>query len=1396
MSKKMLAFGMLITATLFLSAANENLLKNKELNADSLKPEEITGWDLDSRSKIQRGVIVAFQGLPDSMFYLKGEGQAKIRQKNIKIEPNSWYVISAWYQNLSKDNIKNPYNLFLAAAKPDGGNWDAFYYKYFGGSEEWVKVRAFFYSGDQTQVDFLAMFFGKGKWQIGRLVLRKIKQSDFYSDFVSDSNFEKGVLNGQPTDFSKTGKLSFKPFLKENDGFPAGAKNMAAKLSPEHPLTLAGPAFMAQKNDLIKISVWAKADKTGANFSLRINGDKFLKESGAALSDKWRKFELTAQMPSSGKYFIKGPRRLQVYLKVIGDSKNLVSFDRFELKVISAEKAAKEKTEKNLLVMNSSFEAGFAGWEWMFAESVQSHEKGGKVSIDMTTAAEGACSLKIKAPESDLKNSRHRLYLRSACFDAPSLGVYTVSFWAKADKADARCNTGMFYGSGRNFSIGKEWKRYEVKVIPQRDKQGKNMLNFYFKLNGGTYWIDAIQIEKGDKMTAYEPNGKLEAGGAFSKKIYPFFTFGEKAEADVYLCSRLDEEKEFEFSWEAIDYRKKIVGTHSFKINIPAKKTIKLAMPLLSKLKGHFIVNFKLKDPNSKLVAGSPLVYGVFPKARKVDAKKSWFGILPGSLGAGRGGAPDTYLCLKGGTYDEHLKMLRFLGFNWIRTFAPGDWANAESKKDVLNWKYDKAVDAMQANGFRIFCMLGAYRDYPKWSDSGIPFEHEIKGKKQNLPKISDWKDYAAALTKHYKDKFDVLTILSETGGYSVKEYFNLIKALYPVIKKAAPDMLVAIPGFPCQGLPWDDKDNTWIGRLMKMGAYNYMDIYHGHFYLSGHAHTLAKVRKEPFELAINGKYGTRVEELKSQMKYFRKTYGDKPIWDTESGTIFPTSVPWMEIPPTHLRYDWYTPEVSASRMVRWGIVRMANGIKKHMYFMFNLPFMHNYHCLDIVNYNMSPRVGLPALSQFAYKLDLAKFKKSLKLGLNTWVYIFEVEGKTVAVYWDGSLENKKTAKIALPLAAKNILAEDIMGNSLKPKENEERVFLPLTCSPVYVTSDKLSSEEMAAAFQMGKVFGGIDCKLRVIPGNINGKAAIVAGCINLSMKPIKDLKLKLELPAGWKSKNSSIILNSVAPLKTELGSAALESLDNAPDKTIKVSAMVNDVVYSANSSKLFLAKIPKAPISITVDGKIAENEYVNEATLALDKPSQIMEKIRSDGARLKLKSWLEKGKPVKGQVWAGWSPDALHMAFKIKDDYVFNNAPQGQLFAGDCVEVYLDFAPGKNIFLDNYEDHQIKLVFAPGNGEYPARFQVEAMGRAIDAFKYIPLNKIKMASVKTDTGYNMEVKIPLKNVDLNSGRLLGFNVQLIGHGKKKKEDTYALMWNGKVSWNNPRNFGFAVLQK
>jgi hypothetical protein len=438
----------------------------------------------------------------------------------------------------------------------------------------------------------------------------------------------------------------------------------------------------------------------------------------------------------------------------------------------------------------------------------------------------------------------------------------------------------------------------------------------------------------------------------------------------------------------------------------------------------------------------------------------------------------------------------------------------------------------------------------------------------------------------------------------------------------------------------------------------------------------------------------------------------------------------------------------------------------------------------------MSPRVGLPALSQFARRLDLAEFKGKTQIGLDTCVYVFKVEDKTVGVYWNFSMEDGKRGKLSLPLSADGVLIEDIMGNPVKAQKIDGKSILPIACSPIYVISEKISPEEMLKAFKSATVSGGKTCELAVSLGNKDGKAAVVAGLHSFSSQALKKVSIELNLPEGWKTDTSAVKIDSAAPLKITDSSVALTEFKSETDNLIKASAIIDDKIYAAKSPDLLIAKFPQAKKEIKLDA-LKEDEYSQNPNIEINKDYQIQERVRTPNARRQ--RWQAQGMPVSANVWCSWNEKTLFIFAEVKDDFLVKPKDE-RLFTGDSIEVYLNFAPRKNLFTKEYLDNCIKFVVSPGREKGKAEFSCESMGHAIKEFKYIPLDKVNVVSQKTDKGYNVEMAIPLENIALNQGRIMGFNFQLISFGKEK-QDTFPMMWNGKPSWNNAQNFGFAVLE-
>ena len=106
--------------------------------------------------------------------------------------------------------------------------------------------------------------------------------------------------------------------------------------------------------------------------------------------------------------------------------------------------------------------------------------------------------------------------------------TYTFSFYAKADRPGA--TIGVFLmpdayfehfvaGSQvivKDIPLSREWKRISVpfKVVYREPAPFKSYtcLFRFRESNPGSYWIDAVQVEPGDKATPYQPSAPMHCG--------------------------------------------------------------------------------------------------------------------------------------------------------------------------------------------------------------------------------------------------------------------------------------------------------------------------------------------------------------------------------------------------------------------------------------------------------------------------------------------------------------------------------------------------------------------------------------------------------------------------------------------------------------------------------------------------------------------------------------------------------------------------------------------------------------------------------------------------------------------------------------------------------------------
>lgn len=104
-----------------------------------------------------------------------------------------------------------------------------------------------------------------------------------------------------------------------------------------------------------------------------------------------------------------------------------------------------------------------------------------------------------------VKDRRLMTYLVSTGLNVPPGKTYTVSAWMRADAPPVKMR--LYWGGGyEEFDLTGEWKRYSFTVTPEKGRKGKQLMQIWpwDTKKDSTFYIDAVQVEEGTEMTAYE----------------------------------------------------------------------------------------------------------------------------------------------------------------------------------------------------------------------------------------------------------------------------------------------------------------------------------------------------------------------------------------------------------------------------------------------------------------------------------------------------------------------------------------------------------------------------------------------------------------------------------------------------------------------------------------------------------------------------------------------------------------------------------------------------------------------------------------------------------------------------------------------------------------------------
>ena len=1272
-----------------------------------------TTWKGAGKLDAKSGIVNQFEGMPEFFHYVTAERSFPqgIVSPELVLQTNTWYQGEVIFR-LPEGTAKQPSPIALSFL--DAGGRDRCRQGSAKVSPNFQRLRTFFNSGDMTR---------------GRLVVRAN---------VSGVSF---------------GRMTVVPVTMESDRRPVLVDPVEGSFEAkgdDQERVFCGQPFLLAEGEGVRASVKVRATKSleRLRFSVLDELGLYGREVESIEQDQvgnWVTFVIDRRLPErSGVHkllHLKNPENIydsfllaRPSFVVKGGGGASVEFKDLQLMVLPPEERA-ESNAKNKLAWNPSFESGLWGWSVKFFRYPAPGDRLSYMELDGTTAAEGRTSLKLVC-ENETRNVRQNFVQVQQNVMRPSpQREYTVSFWAKSDRpTDLEAD---YWGVAKGkFRLGAEWKRYEMSGLMKKVGGWEyNELKFKSKLAGQTLWLDGVQIEEGKAATDFESPTSCEVNCELPATQFKIYYPDENRTATVRCRSSDAALKDARLEVVLEDFRDRPVKTvYERRISLAKGDSFAESFKVDPGSYGWFHVHSTLKDASGQLLAEGWSAFAVVVKSEKLPLADTYCGMMAAPTHIERNGGTECFQITSGFTMDAEFDAYEKTGFRWIRLHTPGDWwAHEHNPGEYTFEKQDYLVDTAKRHDIGIHADFLSHRP-PDWSLPGGKF---VRG--QNLkPEIHHIVRFAEAWSRHFAGRIGTLQFQNETGGYEAPMFYDICKAITPVFRKNMPDTILMYPSFPGVGLPPADDDTPvgdrvrlkkhgWIEQLWELGIQDLCDHYDFHPYINGHATSKVKmVAQKPFDWRVSSKYGTFCDTLEQRIRQFRRQVSPTlPIVDSETGFIDIVNAPWLFLPPLD-KTDWYTREVSLGQSIRYSILKKAIGFAREYYFMF-LGLNLERHGLDLVCKDLTPTAALPARAAVAHFIDGSTYVTRKRRNEATWHVVFTKGGKTVVACWDASLENKPAGTIAV----EGVKGEwyDVMGNLLPPSER-----MPLDSTPRYFVSDE-PADKVAAAFDASEV-GGL--KMLGLKLGLASDGRVTASISNVSKKPV---------PAG----EYQILAEGPVKVAKTLAVGAL-----GPQESLETS--FSPVFGEGGMISLTLA---------TPDGEIVSNTLRFPAVrFGREKPAKPSLAFAYDPDTKELSPEYGNGGgdhvPVKADFYFWATPDALHFRAELKDDTFRPAIAPGDIFKGDILEYFFDFAPEHTAESDAYTDQGFRLKVGPSD---PVRHEYDRNQADLSSLKndFVRMADVSSRVERTGEGWTCETTLPLVRA-LSKGRLFRFGVQAQNH--------------------------------
>ncbi|OIN98565.1 hypothetical protein AUJ67_08285 [Candidatus Desantisbacteria bacterium CG1_02_49_89] len=706
-------------------------------------------------------------------------------------------------------------------------------------------------------------------------------------------------------------------------------------------------------------------------------------------------------------------------------------------------------------------------------------------------------------------------------------------------------------------------------------------------------------------------------------------------------------------------------------------------------------------------------------------------------------------------------------GIKWDRRGMGWKWAEQQPGKFVWDG-YDAMTVESYKNGINIMPVLSTPPDWERKMPKGYkPISTGVHAGWGDFPPkdLDKWGKYVFETVSRYKGKIKAWEIWNEPwpnclffNGGSVQDYTDLLKVAYEQAHKADPACIVI-------GLGGTEYNH--MTQVFKAGGFPYMDVASIHHYQPG---------PNPPESA------GYIDAIRKAREVMRK-FGDgkeKDLWMTEMG--WPTNITAPEFAD-----NWVgiSEELQGKYLPRTYILGLAEGLKKHFWFMFSnggsdpKNFEHNQ---GLLFNDFTPKPSFAAYCNLTRELESLDYKGKLDLGGSIYCYLFEKSSRSCFVLWSLS-EGAEMVISALPDSVKIV---DIMGGPVKPETKDGKTRIPLSDAVMYLSSDKGNSAEIKAILEKAKIAG-------VSPVKINAQKTkrLDANRMLVSIEAANNLnreikgELKISLPKGYEATPPNLGFGPLRPANPATLGFIVENI-SAPEASANIHFVIDageaGVMKGSQVIDLPIIKIAKTPMKI--DASL--DEWKDFQKIALNMPAQCSNPDKDP-------------KDFSSVCYVTWDKDNLYFAADVTDDFVScNDAATADFQHCDYYRLYLDL--GKNASGSTFDGDDFEFVFTPtGPGNKPMLKEVsQAFGGP--GHPGLDLSKIKIASkivaaglaLPNANGWVIEAAIPWAQLSFKpkAGQVIGIKF-ITGDTDEKgeREDEYVYGDMTGAYWQDPTRF-------